>query len=116
VVLTTSQDAIFKAYRAVEIAVRDIGQFGNEKIGIPLMNAAFGPGGPLRDPEAEPGEADAVRNLFAGAVGSFKNPLSHRVVDERDPRQARRLLAFASLLLEIIDRRAVTKSTEPPEK
>ena len=33
-------DAIFKAYRAVEIAVRDAGSFGNDKIGVALMNAA----------------------------------------------------------------------------
>ena len=66
------QDAIFKAYRAVEIAVRDASGLGNEKIGVPLMNAAFGPSGPLREPDAEGGEAEALRNLFAGALGAFR--------------------------------------------
>jgi uncharacterized protein (TIGR02391 family) len=100
------QDAIFKAYRAVETAVRDAAIFGNDKIGVQLMQAAFGQNGPLRDSKAEAGEADAVRNLFAGAIGTIKNPSSHRIIDERDPRQAMRLLVFASLLLEIVDRRA----------
>jgi uncharacterized protein (TIGR02391 family) len=97
--------AVFKAFRTVEIAVRDAAGFGNEKIGVPLMNAAFGEAGPLRDPEAEKGEAEATRALFAGAIGAFKNPSSHRIVDERDGAQAMRMLAFASLLLQIVDRR-----------
>jgi uncharacterized protein (TIGR02391 family) len=107
-------DAIFKAYRAVEIAVRNAGGFANDKIGVPLMSAAFGPTGPLRDLVAEAGEAEAMRSLFAGAVGTFKNPVSHRYVDERDPKQAMRLLAFASVLLEIVDQRAASIERTPP--
>ena len=46
----------------------------------------------------------AIRSLFAGAIGAFKNPGSHRTVDESDPKQVMRLLIFASALLEMIDR------------
>lgn len=99
-------DAIFKAYRAVEIAVRNAGGFGNDRIGVALMNAAFGETGPLRDSGAEKGEADAVRALFVGAVGAFKNPISHRIVDEQDPEQTMRMLTFASFLLGVVDQRA----------
>jgi uncharacterized protein (TIGR02391 family) len=102
--------AIFKAYRAVEIAVRDAGNFGDDKVGVPLMNLAFGPGGKLRDPGAEGGEAEAMRSLFAGAVGAFKNPVSHRPVNERDPAHVMRLLAFASVLLAIVHERSETVS------
>lgn len=101
------EGAIFKAFKAVEIAVREAGGLGNDKIGIPLMNTAFGPGGKLRDPDSEGGEAEAVRNLFSGAMGAFKNPTSHRFVNERDVEQVMRMLAFASLLLEIVDQRAM---------
>jgi uncharacterized protein (TIGR02391 family) len=97
--------AILRAYRAIEIAVRDVGGFGGDRIGVPLMNAAFGPGGKLREESSDGGEAEAVRQLFAGAVGAFKNPVSHRDVEERDPAKVLRLLAFASALLEIVDER-----------
>lgn len=89
--------------------MRTAGDYSDEHIGTKLMSAAFGPTGPLRDSETEGGEAEAVRSLFAGAVGTFKNPVSHRAVDERDPQQTMWLLAFASLLLEIVDRAAAAR-------
>jgi len=101
--------AIFKAFKAVEVAVRTAGNFADDKVGVQLMSAAFGPTGPLRDPSSEAGEADALRNLFSGAVGAFKNPMSHRAIDERDARHAMGLLAFASVLLEIVDRQVASK-------
>ena len=47
--------------------------------GVALMRRAFKPhGGPLSDPEAEPGERVAMMELFAGAIGAFKSIQSSR--------------------------------------
>jgi hypothetical protein len=74
--------------RAVEIAAREASGFEPRDIGTTLMQKAFAKGGPLRDAAAEPAEADALEDLFAGAIGSYKNPQSHRNVPLEDPEEA----------------------------
>jgi hypothetical protein len=41
------------------------------------------PTGPLTDKGVEPGERQARSDLFAGAIGSYKNSQSHRDVARR---------------------------------
>lgn len=97
-------DAVLKAFREIEIEVRNAGSLAAMDIGVDLMNKAFGPTGPLVDRNAPLAEQNALRSLFAGAIGAFKNPPSHRTVDERDAKQVMRLLTFASALMEMVDR------------
>ena len=100
--------AVFKVFKAVEVAVRQaVGLTGDEKSAVQLMNAAFGPTGRLRDQGADVGEAEGLRNLFAGAFAVYRNPVSHRYVNERDPQQAMRLLSLASVLLSVVEARSV---------
>jgi uncharacterized protein (TIGR02391 family) len=97
--------AAFAALREVEIRVRTLGNFSDEKLGVALMAAAFNPqSGPLTDPEAEGGEREAVMALFRGAIGTFKNPSSHRAVDYDDPTLAAEVVLLADLLLRLRDR------------
>jgi uncharacterized protein (TIGR02391 family) len=69
------------------------------------MREAFRPhengktGGALADAEAEGGEQAATANLFAGAMGAYQNPASHRTVDFDDPIEAAEIIQFADLLL-----------------
>ena len=82
--------------------------FDNSLIGVALMRRAFKPdGGPLSDPEAEPGERVAMMELFAGAIGAFKNPSSHRAVDFDDAVEAVEIVQLADLLLRIVRRAEV---------
>ena len=68
------------------------------------MRQAFNPNdGPLIDPSHEGGERQARSDLFAGALGSFKNPTSHRTVTYQDPVEASEVVLLADLLMRILD-------------
>jgi uncharacterized protein (TIGR02391 family) len=100
--------AIFQAYREVEIRVRkgcaDSGQpIADDIVGIRLMYKAFDTEhGPLTNKEVITAERDAMRNLFAGAIGLLKNPTSHRYVKLTEL-EASELIHFANYLLRIVD-------------
>jgi len=102
--------AAFQAMRAVEVAVRSAAGYGNEKYGVPMMREACSPGkGPLADLSADSGEQVARMELFAGAIGSYKNPPSHREIDLNDPVEALEIILFANHLLRIVDARVKGK-------
>ncbi|MGA8221227.1 MAG: TIGR02391 family protein [Candidatus Acidiferrales bacterium] len=104
--------AIFEAFREVEVAVREAAKLGPDDYGTALMRDAFRPAekkgqfvtpGPLTDAQLPTAEQEAMANLFAGAVGFYKNPQSHRHVPTH-PEDAAEVIAFASQLLRIVDR------------
>jgi uncharacterized protein (TIGR02391 family) len=99
------ETACLAALKQVEVAVREAGGFDNSLIGTKLMRQAFKPEtGPLADLDAESGEQQAMADLFAGAIGAFKNPTSHRPVDYEDPVEAAEIIQLADLLLRIVRR------------
>ena len=98
--------AVFEAMKAVEVAVREAAKFGDDRYGTQMMRDAFGKGGPLRDAGQQTAEADALLMLFQGAIGSYKNPHSHRNVPLDDPDEAAEIIMLANHLLRIVYTRA----------
>lgn len=99
------ETACFAAMKAVEVEVRRVSKLEDAVIGVDLMHRAFRPeGGPLADAGAHPSERTAIMALFAGAIGAFKNPSSHRTVLFDDALEAVEVVQLADLLLRLLGR------------
>ena len=99
------ETSAFAAMKEVEIRVRALAGADDSLLCVDLIHQAFkSDGGPLADSAAVRGERVATMNLFAGAIGAFKNPASHRTVDYADPTEAAEVVLLADLLLRLLDR------------
>lgn len=95
--------AAFQAMKAVEVSVREAANLENRLVGVALMREAFAPErGKLTEANAEKGEQVACMDLFAGAIGLYKNPHSHRDVNLDDPIEAMEIILLANRLLRIV--------------
>lgn len=104
--------AVFEAMKAVEVRVREAAGLPAKDIGTSLVRKAFDPtSGVLTDHAAEPAEREARSALFAGAIGSYKNPQSHRKVALDDPDEAAEIIMLACHLLRIVDARAAVRDS-----
>lgn len=97
-------DALLSAMKLVETELRAASGLAADDVGVHLASKALGKDGVLALPAAKTvSEQEAVHQLFRGALGFFKNPLSHRFIDESDRNYTFMILGFASVLLILID-------------
>jgi uncharacterized protein (TIGR02391 family) len=103
--------AVLQAFIEVEIAVRAAAGLQQELVGVALMRAAFNPDtGALADQETVKSEREGIMQLFAGAIGGFKNPLSHREVGLDASKGSAEMIVMASHLLRIVDDRVARRN------
>src|SRR3972149_4566058 len=95
--------AVFQSFKEVEIAVREKGGYAATDLGVALMRKAFDKAsGALTNDSLPDGEKEAMAHLFAGAIGLYKNPHSHRNEPITRPEDAFSLLILASHLMNIV--------------
>ncbi len=97
--------AVLQAFKEVEIRVRNVASLPQELVGVDLMRKTFNADdGPLTDMTRPKAEREATAHLFAGAIGLFKNPSSHRDVNWEDPSECAELIYLANHLLRMVEK------------
>ena len=100
------ETAVFEAFKTLEVTIRNTAELGHDLVGVALASRAFhSDDGPLTNLATEKGERVALMNLMTGALGSYKNPASHRRV-EISAEEARDMIILASHLLKIVESRS----------
>ena len=92
--------AVFQAFKELEVTVRRLAKLPADLVGVKLMREAFRPEtGSLAQKDTVVAEQQAMMELYAGAMGHFKNPPSHRDVGIQRSAAAQ-VICFASYLLD----------------
>jgi len=91
--------AVREATVILEDRIRRIARLGTDSYGVGLVDKALNPktgslhfGRPQR-------EREGLHQLYRGAIGFFKNPASHRIIEDYDVARARQVVGLIDLLL-----------------
>lgn len=100
---TLWDSAIRTAGVILEERLRDIGGIvDNSRVGRDLVNDVFGNSGTLKSKFNIDSERVGYRDLYAGIVGAFRNPYSHRFIDPL-PEDGGAFIVFVNLLLKMLE-------------
>ena len=104
-------DAIFNAMKTVEEEIRARASAEPTDLGVKLVSKVMSPNQPKLIFSEVNSEQEAAQSMYRGAIGSFKNPLSHRFLDTSDQIKTFEILGFASLLMRMLDGVTVASSS-----
>ncbi|MGQ4647869.1 TIGR02391 family protein [Lyngbya aestuarii] len=91
--------AVNNACRVLENRLRDVGGVLDANcVGLALVNKVFTDKGTLASKFSIDAERQGYRDLYAGIVGTFRNPSAHRFVDPT-PEEGGAFVVFVNLLL-----------------
>ena len=87
----------------IEERLSEIGGIKDRQaVGRDLVNKVFGKTGTLAAKFALETEREGYRDLYAGVVGTLRNPSAHRLIDP-EPHQGGASIVFINLLLKMLD-------------
>jgi hypothetical protein len=96
--------AIRTAGVILEERLRDVGGISDtSRIGRDLVNDVFNKNGTLQSRFSVDSERQGYRDLYAGIVGVFRNPSSHRFIDP-SPEEGGAFIVFVNLLLKMLEK------------
>ncbi|MEG4235362.1 TIGR02391 family protein [Microcoleus sp. Pol11C3] len=72
-------------------------------LGVNLVSKVMNPNEPKLTFSLVKAEQEAAHSMYRGAIGIFKNPLSHRFLETSDQIKTFEILGFASLLMRMLD-------------
>jgi len=87
----------------LEERLRDVGSISDHSLtGQGLVNALFSKNGTLVSKFTVDAERQGYRDLYAGIVGTFRNPSAHKLIDP-SPEDGGALIVFVNLLLKKLE-------------
>ena len=106
------EQAVFKAFKTIEIVIRNKIGASESEYGVKLIRRAFNiNSGPLSDYSLPVAEREGISNYIAGSYAYYKNPGSHRDID-LDYISAFERIVVASDILKIVDNANLTEAKE----
>ena len=96
-------EAIFNAMKVVEEEIRSKASARQSDIGFSLISKTMNPSSPIISFSSNEDEQKSAFFLYSGAIGSFKNPLSHRFLDTTDPIKTYECISMASMLIRMLE-------------
>lgn len=98
----------------LETRVRERAGLGRRVYGRDVAVGAFSPDSGVLKVSDVKSEQLGAQELFAGAIGLFKNPSSHHVKLDYDPVRGRQILALIDALLSVLDQAEKVRRRRKP--
>ncbi len=94
--------AVLAATVVLEDRIRKVAGLGPEHYGVSLVDKALSPNGGVLDFGIPQPERQGLHQLYRGVIAFFKNPASHRLIENYDITRARQVVGLIDLLLQML--------------
>lgn len=94
--------AVREACVLLEDRLREVSRLPAELVGVQLVSRALSPDSGVLILSDVKAEQDGIHTLYRGVIGFFKNPTSHRIIEDYDVTRARQIVGLVDLLLQLL--------------